>query len=382
MSNGLHSKLAPSAAHRWAHCTASVAFIEKLDLPAEDSEYAAEGTRAHETFYTALGLSNPFEVRYGTPEEKEYLPVAIEYVERLRNLYPEADLYRETKVDPAVYLRTRHCKGTADVILPVELGPLYVVDLKFGQHVPVDVIDNLQLIIYGLGALARFQEVEGYTFTEVVLVIIQPRAYHPDGAIREWRMSIDELLDWVPWLQKRTVEALGKNPVFRVGPDEQCRFCPAQGVCRAYAEYSLKQAREVFTEIIDHEAVYKDTEKLTNEELGYLLKQLPAMRRWLTNVSDYALQYLKRGGKIPYYGLKDSLGNRAWGVSPAELELYFDEEILYERKLRSPAQVEKLAGKGSVAELTVREVKGKTIVETDEPAETVETSVFGELPDG
>lgn len=381
MSNG-HSKLAPSAAHRWYSCTASVAFVESLNLPSEDSPYAQEGTIAHITFSEALALDNPFAVAYRTPEEAEYLPRAIEYVETIRALHPEAPLYREIKVDPAKFVRTRHCRGTADVIIPVDLGPLYVADLKFGVHYAVDVIDNLQLLLYALGALAKFED-EGYTFTEIVFAILQPRAYHPDGAIREQRVSYEELVAWGRKIGARAREALSGGGVFRPDPEGACRFCPAQGVCRALASTELSKARDVFSDniVADDGVSYKDIEALTVGELGSLLKEFPGIRRWMSEASSYALRFLEHGGAIPYWGLKDKRANRAWGASD-DLDMYFDEDVLYERKLRSPAQVEKLAGKGSVDAFVERPITGKTIVATDEALDNPDkiASVFGELP--
>ena len=374
MSNGRHSKLSPSAAHRWYHCTASTHLIEEVHVPGEESPYAAEGTLAHDTFYTALGMRRPYKVNYRTPEEKEYLPYSIEYVLNLRSLHPKTKLYREKLVNPAPYVGTRHCKGTADVVLPVRNGPLYVLDLKFGENVVIDVIENLQLLLYGIGAYAEYP---GYNFTEIVLVISQPRAYHPDGINREWRLTPQELLRWARKIKRRARLAL--NPAlgeFVPDPEHQCRFCPAQGNCRALAEYELTLARDVFTS-----DTYREPTMLTPEELSALLFELPGLRRWMKEVSGAALRHLQRGGKLPRWALKDSLGNRKWAVDADELDIYFDEDVLYERALRSPAQVEKLAGKGTVNAFTTREITGQTIIETKETEAAEPPLPFGVIED-
>ena len=373
--SGKHSKLSPSFSTIWFNCSAAPKFIDSLNLPPEPpSAYADEGTQAHVVFATALALENPFSVRYSTPEQKQYLPIAIDYVETIKNLHPTVDVHREIKVDPSRYVGTSHCSGTADVIIPVDFGPLYVADLKFGVHVAVDVEDNTQLLLYALGALAKFEN-EGYTFTEIVMAILQPRAYHPDGPIREWRISYDEIIEWGKIFKKKAKETLSDNPVFTPDPEKQCRFCPAQGVCRALAKHELKVARTVFTEVIDDHVDYKDIEVLTVKELSFILRELPGLRRWMSNVSDYALQLLKSGKEMPYYDIKDSLSNRKWDASEDELEMYFDPEVLYEKKLRTPPQVEKLVGKGSVDNLVMREVTGHTLVRTNDPKESHESEV-------
>jgi hypothetical protein len=136
----------------------------------------------------------------------------------------------------------------------------------------------------------------------------------------------------------------------------------------------------VFTSVVE-DTDLKDINALTPKEFSYLLRELPALKRWATQVSEFALSFMESGGQIPYWGIEEKLGNRKWAVDPDELELYFDTEVLYEPKLRSPAQVEKLAGKHSVDEFTVREVTGNTIVKTDDPNEANETTLFTEVDD-
>lgn len=371
-----HSRLAPSASNRWSTCTASIQFIESLKLPpGDDDEYAKEGTEAHRVFATALGLDNPFDVEFETFEQAEHLPQAIEYVENIQARHPEAEVHREIRVNPQKFVRTVHCKGTADVIIPVDMDVLYVIDLKFGVHVVVDVEDNTQLILYALGSLAKFEAL-GYEFKEVVLTILQPRAWHPEGPIREWRVSRNKLVRWGRRLGRKAREALGPVPVFRPTPEDACRFCPAAGVCRALAEYELKAARKVFTTVADTEAEFKGDEELMPHEVSFLLKEFPAMRRWMSKVSGMALSRMENGGHIPYFGLKDKLSYRKWAEESETLEILFDEDTLYERVLRSPAQVEKRAGKHSVDGLTERKVTGSTIIETNDADDADEPNPF------
>ena len=49
-----HSRLSPSAAHRWMLCPASVPFQKKLGIISQSSEYAAEGTAVHEIIERCL----------------------------------------------------------------------------------------------------------------------------------------------------------------------------------------------------------------------------------------------------------------------------------------------------------------------------------------
>ena len=151
-----------------------------------------------------------------------------------------------------------------------------------------------------------------------------------------------------------------------------------KGSCRALGEYELSVAREKFTSI-ETDTKLKNVDILSHKELSLILRELPALKRWCTKVSEYALSIMEAGGQIPYWDIKEKLGNRQWAVDNEELEFLFDKEVLYERKLRTPAQVEKLAGKGSVDNLTERQVSGNTIVKSDDPHDTEEPIPFGDI---
>jgi hypothetical protein len=348
----------------------------------ESSPYAEEGTVAHETLYTALGMDNPFDVNFTTDEEEKALPVAFEWVETMLTLYSEAKLHREIAVDPKRFVRTTHCKGTADIIIPVEFGPLIVADYKHGIGVVVEAIDNTQLLLYALGALDRFEKL-GYIFTEIVMVVIQPRAYHPSGPIREWRITYKEAMNWAKFLASRAHEALGPNPIFRPSEDA-CRFCPAAGVCRHLAEYALGKARTVFKSIVDYEAEYKDINTLSNVEMGHILDQSKTFRKWLDEVYNHAMRYEMKGGIVPGWGLTEKKSNRRWAVSPEELYMLYG-DLVVEKKVSflSPAQAEKVIDKKEIAKLTVRDKTGYALTQMDTPTvkETHDTSPFTEVDD-
>ena len=57
----------------------------------------------------------------------------------------------------------------------------------------MDVINNEQLMIYGLGALSRY----GNESTTVELTIVQPTSFHRDGKIRSWDISAENLVNGV-----------------------------------------------------------------------------------------------------------------------------------------------------------------------------------------
>ena len=131
--------------------------------------------------------------------------------------------------------------GTADVVV-VSPDEILIGDYKNG-FLLVEVYDSKQLRLYLLGLIARFGKRKKYK-----LVIFQPRAYHEDGAIREYVIKQDELDEFekeAKYAAKENLKPLGGKRV----AGEHCRyFCTASGTCRTFARYALEIAVTEFTQ--------------------------------------------------------------------------------------------------------------------------------------
>lgn len=294
-----------------------------------------EGTIAHTHLNKANLLRNPYAYdSYPDREMRKACLMALDYVEELE---PDR-VYSEIFVDPVRFVKTRHCSGTADIICIVD-DTLYVIDFKYGVWHVVSAIDNTQLLLYALGAFAKY----GARIKRVVMAIIQPRAYHPDGPIREWAVDIDLLMDWAVYLKQKAKKALSQHGEFN--PSENaCVFCDAKPECRAHAEWELTKVRDVFTAVEEDEKL-KNIDALTAREIEYLLNHAHVFQNWLSELFAYA--YALESDKphtFEKWHITDKRGQRAYIVPEDELSIYFSEAELYERKLRSPAQLEKIAG--------------------------------------
>jgi hypothetical protein len=138
----------------------------------------------------------------------------------------QKDLKGKLLVEEKLYLDeiSDNCYGTADAVI-IGKNRLVVCDFKTGKF-PVEVKKNKQLMIYGLGALARY----GNESTTLELTIVQPRSFHPDGPIRSWDISATDLVSWgYESLQKATEACEEKKPDLNVG--DHCRFCNARSIC-------------------------------------------------------------------------------------------------------------------------------------------------------
>jgi hypothetical protein len=345
--------LSASSAHRWLHCTPSARLEEQLPDPS--SSFAEEGTLAHAVAETELSrwlfridgadyqdawkkyLEDPRVTRDFRDAVKRYVDFAIERIEDARARNKDAVILLEEKLDYSFLAPEGF--GTGDLVTVAD-GVLEVVDLKFGQGVPVSPQENPQLMLYGLGALASTDLL--YDIHTVRLTIHQPRV--GDGEPRSWEISKADLLRWgYGFVAPRADLAWRGEGDFE--PGEHCKFCRAAAQCRARAEYNLELERRDF-------AV---PELLDDDEIADILSRIEPLVIWATAVRDYALNAAKEGRKLPGWKLVRGRSVRAYGDTDAVVSALtaagIPEAVLYERRLLGITAMEKAIGKSQFTKL-------------------------------
>ena len=345
-----HALLSASGAHRWLNCTPS-ALLEQ-QFPDTTSEAAQEGTLAHELaelklrhyFFTTDFGKRKFNSAVKKLKESElwqnemdgYTEEYLDYI-RAAALASEIRPYVavEKQVDFGFYVPEGF--GTADCVL-LGGGLLHIIDFKYGKSPDgrVDAENNPQLSLYALGAYETYKIL--YQIDRVKLTIVQPRL--PDG-ISEWETSLKELLAWGEYVKERATLAIKGEGDFH--PDSKtCRYCRARGRCRARAEENVRLAFSP-----DYG---KPPALLDNGELGRYLTQGSGVAKWLGELQNAALAECLAGHEVPGWKAVEGRGSREW----TDMDAAFDtlirtglapEEMLWERKPLTLAQVEKLVGK-------------------------------------
>jgi hypothetical protein len=308
------------------------------DAPATSSVYAAEGTAAHALAKLALDRELPCSTWIDT--EIEGFPVTEEmaeavqlYVEAVRAQMerdPLARLYTEQKFSLASLNPPAPMFGTADaiVVLPSK-REIVVADLKYGKGVLVEVLDNPQTQFYLLGALLEMERVNVLRgVRNVRAVIVQPRAFHRDGAVRERTYSYDEVLEFAADLLERARAATAPDAPLVAG--DHCRFCPAAGSCPAIKTRALAVARVEFEEIVAPGPPAPAT--LPLDVLGSILDKVDILEDWIAALRARAATELERGQPVPGWKLVPKRAVRKWtnanallawaqerGVNPNEL---------------------------------------------------------------
>lgn len=294
---GTHSLLSPSGAHRWMNCTPSARQTEGMDE--ESSWYAQEGTEAHELCAYLVDMELGRDTDDPRPSMQFYntemQECAEDYRDYILSLIHEGDVhFVDTEVSLDMSRWIPEGRGTSDCVLVVGTT-LHIVDYKHGKGVPVEVEDNPQLMIYGLGALNLLDVI--YDIEEVRLSIVQPRISNTGS----WTISKTDLLDWGDNVLRPLAELAWKG-CGEMRSGDWCRWCLLKASCRQRAEDNLELARMDF----------RKPPVLSDEELGQVLSRAGDLESWVGDLRAYALSRLMGGGTIPGWKAVEGRSVRTW----------------------------------------------------------------------
>lgn len=337
--------MSPSSSERWLNCTPSARLAEAAG--SKTSEYAEEGTTAHElaeyalkswiygTFYPECDeLPVPDEIAKNKYYSEEMRDAVGEYVNFVVEEFYEmgkgplggsVETYLEEKLDISKFAPESF--GSPDVTL-VSPSILHIIDLKYGKGVKVPA-ESPQFKMYALGALAKFNN---GSIKYVRMSVGQPRLHHNDTI----EMSVPDLLDWATKIlqpkAKLAYEGKGKQVV-----GSWCQFCPVKATCRA-------QKDEIAHDFEEH----PDTLVMTDEEIVYMLGKLDRYKSWLESLNQYAYSEAMKGKKWEGYKLVEGRTARKI-VEPDKvrnilLKEYLEDEVL-NISLKGITDLEKLVGK-------------------------------------
>lgn len=388
-----HATLGPSSAERWLNCTASVGLIDQVfpDGYDSDSVYAQEGTWAHRaaelTAMEVLGLAGRKQTHQArwrrwkkeVPEDlhDEMLGHAKTYADELAEM-------RDTMAgDPLVLLERRvntgvpGVWGTADCILASE-REVIVVDFKYGRGVGVSPESNVQLMLYGLGAVNEVEDVlvQYDPSTPVTLVVIQPRT-NGGGA---WETTVEELVQFRDQQVLPAVRAIDSGDTVFAPSESACRWCPVAGRCPAQTKWATERD-------------FAPPAQMEPEDMAQALSSLPGIEAWCKAVRDQALSMTyDEGTDIPGWKAVMASGKRAIKDHAAAIaaldEAGYSPDLTSRANTETITKLQKLVGGPDELEdilggLLTRSAGKQTLVTEDDPrpaitAESVAKSDFAE----
>lgn len=392
-----HSSLGASNAHRWMPCPGSVNMAAAL-AASPSSKYAEEGTRAHTLGEVCLRteadpaswLGKKIDGTFVTQEMVDAVTLYVQTCRELRDVNVEWRI--EQRFDLSPLKPPVPMFGTADFVAydPDEYV-LDIVDLKYGMGVVVEAKGNVQLQYYALGA-AVSPEQQGKKIKRVRMTIVQPRAGHPDGPVRTWEITFEELVEFgVRLLVAANATTAADAP--RIA-GKQCRWCPASGICPEQREQALAVAQTDFSLVTAKSFAPPTPETIPLAEFAAMLSQIHVLEDWASSMRATAQARLERGEEVPGWKLIDKRATRQWidvGETIERLRAagFDDNEIFAEPTIKSVAQMEKVSGgKKAFEKLDLgikKESSGYRLAPASDPAPAVVLTVgseFSLLPAG
>lgn len=364
-----HAILSASGASRWLACTPSARLEEQF--PDSTSEYAKEGTLAHEvcelkvrknlieqmptrTYNTKLKKLKENEL--WQDEMDKFTDAYLEYIQKLVHSYScSPAVMVEKKVDFSQYVPEGF--GTADCIVIAE-GTMHIIDFKYGKGVAISAENNPQMKLYALGAYLEYSML--YPIEKIKMAIVQPRL---ENEASESEIFVAELMDWAENVVKPLAEKAYKGEGTYIA-GSHCRFCRAKATCRERARMNLEASKFEM----------RAGALLSDTEVGEALKMAQDLAKWAEDLKEYALTESLKGKIIPGWKAVEGRSVRAFKDTDLAIKTIvdsgIDEALLYERKQLTLAQIEKLLGAKQFKELVgelVEKAPGKPtlVLETD-----------------
>lgn len=320
-----------SSANRFTACFGSVV-MESLVPEPPDSDAALEGTTAHELARMILtgevGSAEEMIDRViqstGLVVDGEMAKHVQAYVDEVRSRpvdWLKCEAHVPFRIVSPVTGRHIQVEATTDCVAYSEaFGILWVDDLKYGYRL-VEAPGNWQGICYMLGSVIQFLSgPQGQSVMEskqpitVVFTIHQPRPWHEDGPVRQWKLTGEELWDiWHAHLANVVVDKLHDSKDLCTGT--HCHFCDAFAVCPSAQRAGMNSvdvAMQGVPQEIDGNALSIELENL--DRAKRMIKQR------YTAIENLAKQKIKNGEIVPNWGIEPNYGNSAW-LNPDQLKL-------------------------------------------------------------
>ena len=363
-------------------CTPSAKLEE--GFPDTTSEAAREGTLAHELaelkarhyFYTPDFGKKKYTTRANKLKKEDLWKDEMErytdeYLDYLKvtalNLNTAPYVAIEQKLDLGNWIPEGF--GTADCVM-VYGNAVHVFDFKYGKGVQVDAEQNPQMMLYALGAYAAYKML--YPIEQICMTIVQPRIDH----VSEWTCTLEELLSFGEKVKEKAALAIEGKGEYH--PDEKaCWFCRAKAQCRARSDFNVKKAFNIG----------EMPPLISTEEAGQRLLELQDIVKYQKDLQEWALSECLAGKDVPGWKAVEGRSVRDW----SDMDEAFDkliksemtmEEMLYEKKPLTLAQVEKLIGKkdfqDTVGEFVVKKSGKPTLVKESDKREAITNIVTAE----
>ena len=326
-----HSLIPPSSAAIWGSpdgCTGWVLMSQQYPDD-ESGEEALEGEASHEIGAELIGsatrgptLTGPDhfvgkQAANGIIFTEEMYDGALIYANDVARVMRDRAIFggRGFGTEKRLIMPQIHEQsfGTTDQFIYDSIKrELFIWDYKFG-YIIYEAFENWQMINY-IAGIIKLLELDGIDEQNITVHIrvIQPRAHHRDGIIREWVVKLSDLRGYFNILNAKAHEALGPNPILHTG--SHCRFCSARHACAPALQAGV--------------GLYEVAAKPVPLELSPLSLgvQLLIIKRAIKQLEYLESAYMervkvtiKKGTLVPNWNMEHGRGKLAWNKPANEI---------------------------------------------------------------
>lgn len=345
-----HSPLGGSGADRWFNCAGSFLLHRELmengEFEETSSEFADLGTAAHELGAICLTEGRePYEfigqTINGYHVGNDINPDAVAaYVNFGNRLIEQPG--GQFMIERTIHLPHLHSlfQGTADIFRWSRTHGVDIGDYKNGEGVVVWATNNSQMLYYAflMIMLTAWLRESAPDDMPVRLHIIQPNARGIFDPVDTWEVTVGFVKAWgfnqlLPRMNQLTATRDISDDDFV--PGSHCQFCPVLLECpKAQAAFQTYANGSEFPEM------------LTNDEIDALYAQKDLARKFMAELDKVAYARAVGGHEFQNGKLVAKKTSREWRPEAEKALAAALGDAAYEKKLRSPAQVEKLSTRG------------------------------------
>jgi hypothetical protein len=252
---------------------------------------------------------------------KDMIEAVSHYVEECERISKDADfteLEHQVNLDPlfAPNGPPEPLFSTTDFVA-VKGPTMFLRDYKHGAGIVVEATTS-QLKYYATAAYFGLPANLRGQIVTVDMGIVQPRAHHPDGPVRNHVMTLKELADWAKNELKPKIIEVQTSKTLVTG--DHCKFCRALALCPKVLERTQALARASFSAnpiqalppTPAANPVPQNPQTLTNQQLAEVQNFASTIKGWLEAVQAEVQTRLESDTPVPGWRLVPARKRRVW----------------------------------------------------------------------
>jgi len=253
----------------------------------------------------------------------------VEYIRSQEMMLDDPTLVIEQHV--VIKSISEDARGTADVILYEDFGPLHIMDAKFGWQY-VSEHGNQQLMYNAPDAIETLH----LNPTAVYMHIYQPAHEGEDGSWRTTQVSMQELMKFYGVLERAVFKIEEGDTTRKAG--DHCQFCN-----KAQCPVADEAFKAVTGMSLTETSTVPDLKMFSTERLLQLRDMEKFIKGVFRDASSILMSRAVQGDEVQGFKLVKAVGNRRW-----KDESILADEIgantgysmdIYDKKCMSPAKI-------------------------------------------